>query len=793
MESWKNLSEEDTRNIYITPALTKKWDLETQIRSEVYFTAGRIIVRGNMSTRAFDNSKKNPKPGKKADYILYYNSSKPIAVVEAKKYDLEVGTGMQQAIEYAKTLDLPFAYSTNGKGFLEHDMLNGSEREISMDNFPSPDDLWYRYKIAKKITDEEERIINEPYYFAPGVNKPRYYQTIAINRTCEAIAKGKNRILLVMATGTGKTYTAFQIIHRLKQAGLKRRILYLADRNMLIDQTMAQDFQPFTNVMTKVENRKMDSSFEIYMALYQQLTDGHGLDIFKQFKEDFFDLIIVDECHRGSAAEDSNWKKILEYYKSATQIGLTATPKETNEISNIQYFGDPIYTYSLKQGIDDGFLAPYKVIRVNLDKDIAGYRPEAGKRDVYGNIIEDEETYYQADMDKKIIIDERTQTVAKRVTEFLKKSDRYSKTIVFCIDIEHAERMRQALIKENNDMVAENPNYIMRITGDNQIGKAQLENFIDVEERYPTIVTTSKLLTTGADCKTCKLIVIDSNINSMTEFKQIIGRGTRIREDYHKTYFTILDFRNASRLFSDPEFDGKPICIKQVNPGTEMPNDSEIGEDVGGDENLGHNIEGTGSTIPNIEKETERRTKLHVNGVEVNIFNEIVSYYDKEGKIVTESLRDFSKKSILTEYASLDDFLHKWNSTDRKQAILDELKEQGVLIEELRKDVGIDDIGDFDLIVHIAYDKKPLTRYERVNNVIKKGYLYKYSEMAQNILKDLLEKYSDNNELELTDTRILELKPFDGYGSMFDIVDVFGGKEKYIKAVEELERELYAS
>ena len=785
MESWNNLSEADTRNIYITPALTKKWDIETQIRSEVYFTAGKVIVRGHMSTRA---------KGEKADYILYYNSSKPIAVVEAKKYDLEVGTGMQQAIEYAKVLDLPFAYSTNGKAFLEHDMLTGNEREISMDEFPSPGDLWYRYKVAKNISDEEEKIINEPYYFAPGVNKPRYYQTIAINRTCEAIAKGQNRILLVMATGTGKTFTAFQIIHRLKQSGLKRKILYLADRNMLIDQTMAQDFQPFTKVMTKVENRKMDSSFEIYMALYQQLTDGQGMDIFKQFSEDFFDLIIVDECHRGSAADDSNWKRVLEYYKSATQIGLTATPKETNEISNIQYFGEPIYTYSLKQGIDDGFLAPYKVIRVNLDKDIAGYRPEAGKRDVYGNIIEDEETYYQADMDKKIIIDERTQAVAKRVTEFLKNSDRFSKTIVFCIDIEHAERMRQALIKENNDMVAENPNYIMRITGDNQIGKAQLENFIDVEEKYPTIVTTSKLLTTGADCKTCKLIVLDSNINSMTEFKQIIGRGTRIREDYQKTYFTIMDFRNASRLFSDPDFDGEPICIKQVSPDGEMPKDSEIDSEIYEDDPpVEINVGKTGTSIPNIEKKIERQTKLHVNGVDVSIFNEIVSYYDKDGKLVTESLRDFSKKSILNEYASLDDFLHKWNSTERKQAILDELKEHGVLIEELRKDIGIEDIGDFDLIVHIAYDKKPLTRYERVNNVIKKGYLYKYSEMAQNILKDLLEKYSDNNELELTDTRILELKPFDGYGSMFDIVDVFGGKEKYIEAVEELEKELYAS
>lgn len=778
----EQLSEEDVRNMYITPALTKKWSLEKQIRSEVYFTAGRVIVRGNMSAR---------KKGEKADYILYYNSSKPIAVVEAKKNTLSVGEGMQQAMKYAKILDIPFAYSTNGKAFLEHDFLTGKEREISMDEFPSPEELWNRYKIGKNLTLDEEKIINEPYYYAPGTNKPRYYQRIAINRTCEAIARNQKRILLVMATGTGKTFTAFQIIHRLRKAGLKKKILYLADRNMLIDQTMSQDFQPFSNIMTKVENRKMDSSYEIYMALYQQLTDGQGTDIFKNFQRDFFDLIIVDECHRGSAADDSNWRRILEYYSSATQIGLTATPKEDKEVSNISYFGEPIYTYSLKQGIDDGFLAPYKVIRVNLDKDLVGYRPEAGKTDVNGNIIDTDETYYQADFDKKIIIDERTQVVAKRVTEFLKNTNRYNKTIVFCIDIEHAERMRQALVNENSDMMLENPNYIMRITGDNQEGKDQLENFIDVEEKYPTIVTTSKLLTTGADCKTCKLIVLDSNINSMTEFKQIIGRGTRIREDFGKTYFTILDFRNASRLFSDPDFDGEPISIKVVKPGEPMPTEDEDKIENSGDDTKPTDKNNVDINHPG--KTVNTNTKIRVNGVDVNIYNEICSYYDKDGKLVTESLKDFSKRSILNEYASLNDFINKWNSTDRKQAILDELKEQGVLLDELRKDVGNEDIGDFDLILHIAYDKKPLTRYERVNKVLKKGYLYKYSEMAQNILKDLLEKYSDNNELELTDTKILQLKPFEGYGSPMEIVDVFGGKEKYIEAVEELEDELYAS
>lgn len=777
------LTEEDTRLMFITPALSDKWDIMSQIRTEVYFTDGRVVVRGNMTTRA---------KGLKADYILYYNSTKPLAIVEAKKYSLEVGDGMQQAIDYANVLDIPFAYSTNGKAFLEHDMITGKEQIIQMDKFPTPDELFNRYKLEKELSENEEKIINEPFYYSQGAKKPRYYQRIAINRTVEAIAKGdKNRLLLVMATGTGKTFTAFQIIHRLRKAGLKKKVLYLADRNMLIDQTMVQDFQPFKDVMTKVENRKMDSSYEIYMALYQQLTDGQGMDVFKQFKEDFFDLIIVDECHRGSAAEDSNWRKILEYFSSATQIGLTATPKETAEISNISYFGEPIYTYSLKQGIDDGFLAPYKVLRVNLDKDLVGYRPEVGKKDIYGNIIENsDEIYYQADFDKKIIIDERTETVAKRVTEFLKKTDRFNKVIVFCIDIEHAERMRQALVNENSDLVSENPNYIMRITGDNAIGKAQLENFIDVDEKYPTIVTTSKLLTTGADCKTCKLIVLDSNINSMTEFKQIIGRGTRIREDKDKMFFTIMDFRNATRLFSDPKFDGDPVSIKDINHEEEITIDDI--ENTDSTNNLS-NISTRESADVTFAEITESR-KIHVNGVEINIFNEYCSYYDKDGKLVTESLRDFSKRSILNEYASLNDFIHKWNEADKKQAILDELENQGVSLEALRKDIGNKEIGDFDLILHIAYDKKPLTRYERVNNVIKKGYLYKYSEIAQNILKDLLEKYSDNNELELTDTKILELKPFDQYsgGNPIKIVEIFGGKDKYIEAVKELEEELYA-
>lgn len=768
------LSEEDVKNIYITPSIdNKNWDIKTQIRMEVPFTDGKVIVRGNITARG---------TAKKADYILYTKANNPIAVVEAKKNTLQVGTGMQQAIEYAQILDIPFAYSSNGEGFLEHDMLTGKEKELQMDEFPTPEELWNRYKQAKEITADEEKIITEPYYYKEGEKHPRYYQRIAINRTTEAIAKGRKRLLLVMATGTGKTYTAFQIIYRLWKSKQKKKILYLADRNILIDQTMSQDFQPFGNSMTKIENKKMDSSYEIYMALYQQLTDGCGMDIFKQFKEDFFDLIIVDECHRGSAAEDSNWRKILEYFKSATQIGMTATPKETKEVSNINYFGEPIYTYSLKQGIDDGFLAPYKVIRVTFDKDILGYKPKAGQLDVNGNEIEDK-IYYGNDFDRKIIIDDRTKKVAEKITELLKNTDRYSKTIVFCIDIEHAERMRQALVNENSDMVKEDPRYIMRITGDNPEGKAQLDNFIDVEEKYPTIVTTSKLMTTGVDCKTCKVIVIDSNISSMTEFKQIIGRGTRIREDYGKNYFTILDFRNACRLFQDKDFDGDPETIMDINGDEPITPEKE--------KTIDENFEITDKGVRTPDDKIEVNEKIRVRGIDVEIFNEMVQYYDKDGRIVTESIRDFSKKSILNEYADLKSFINRWNNEEKKQVIIEELKEQGVLLDILRKEAGYKHISDFDLILHIAYDKKPLTKQERANNVMKRGYLYKYSDIAQKVLAMLLEKYQDDKLIDLTDPKILELRPFDEYGSPMKIVKEFGGKEKYIEAVDELENELY--
>lgn len=766
----KDMSERDICTKYITPALVKAgWDIKRQIREEVTFTDGRIIVRGNVTTRG---------KRKRADYILYYKSNLPIAVVEAKDNKHSIGDGMQQAINYADILDLQFAYSSNGDGFIEHDMKSGTEREISLEEFPSPEELWNRYKGIKKITPEQEKIITEPYYFAQGDKTPRYYQRIAVNRTIEAIVKGKNRILLVMATGTGKTYTAFQIIHRLRASGAKKKILFLADRNILVDQTKQNDFKPFQKVMTKVENRTMDSSYEVFLALYQQLSGAEDLEVFKQFSPDFFDLIIIDECHRESSKDSSAWRKILDYFSSATQIGLTATPKETKEISSSTYFGEPIYTYSLKQGIEDGFLAPYKVIRIGIDKDLEGYRPIKGKLDDYGNELEDRE-YNIKDFDKNLIIDDRTKVVAKKITEFLKKTDRFSKTIVFCIDIEHAERMRRALINENSDLVAENHKYVMRITGDNKEGKAQLDNFIDEDSKYPTIVTTSKLMTTGVDCKTCKLIVLENNIASMTEFKQIIGRGTRLKPDYGKEYFTIMDFRNVSRLFADPDFDGEPVIIYEPEEGDDIT-PPELDTDP-------YDTDGNGEGEFN-----DKHSKYRVSDVKVRVISERVQYYDKDGKLITESLKDYSKKNIKEEFEDLDAFLRKWNSEDKKQAIIEELVEHGVLLDALREEIGNPDIDDFDLICHIAYDKKPLTRSERVNNVKKRGYLYKYSDIAQKVLESLLDKYSSNRNVDLTDTKILELKPFEDLGNPIKIVKAFGGKKKYIEAIKELEKEIYA-
>lgn len=772
------MTEEDIKLQYITPAIEGAgWDKQKQIKMEYNFTDGRVIVRGNITQRA---------KRKKTDYLLFYKANLPLAVVEAKDNKHSLGAGMQQGIEYAECLDVPFVYTSNGDGFLEHDIKNGTEKELTLEQFPSPEELWKRYKGDIQMTDEQEKLIIQPYYFQMGDKTPRYYQRIAINRTIEAIAKGQNRILLVMATGTGKTYTAFQIIHRLWKSGVKKKILFLADRNILVDQTMTQDFKPFAKVMTKIEGKKLDSSYELYLSLYQQLAGDENKEPFREFKPDFFDLIVIDECHRGSAKEDSRWRRILEYFSNATQIGMTATPKETKDVSNINYFGEPIYTYSLKQGIDDGFLAPYKVIRVGTDKDLEGWRPTAGQHDIYGYEIDDRE-YNSSDYDRNLIIDERTNMVAKRVTRFLKDNDRFAKTIVFCVDVDHAERMRQALVNENSDLVAENSKYIMRITGDNNEGKAQLDNFIAEDSKYPVVVTTSKLMTTGVDCKTCKLIVLDSVINSMTEFKQIIGRGTRLKPDYGKEYFTIMDFRNACRLFADPEFDGDPISVVDID---DPPADEDDIPDGGKTTptGFGDSTSGSGSG-----DNSDPKHKFRVRGVEVTILNERIQYYDKDGKLTTESVKDYSKKNILGEYATLDEFLSAWNSEERKQAIIDELQERGVLLEALREASGNKDIDDFDLICHIAYDKAPLTKKERANNVRKRGYLYKYSELAQEVLNALLDKYMNEGISDISNIEILSNDPFRKFGNPMKIAKLFGGKKGYLQAIKDLQNEIYAA
>jgi len=787
------MTEADICRVYITPAIKNAgWD-DVLIKEQRTFTAGKVIVRGKVVERGKQ---------KRADYILYHsNKSKlPIAVVEAKDNKHSVGDGMQQALGYANTLDIPFVFSSNGDGFLEHDNFTGAERNLTLNEFPTENELWNRYCTEKGITAEEETLISEPYYFDESSKEPRYYQRIAINRTIDAIAKGQDKLLLVMATGTGKTYTAFQIIWRLWKSGLKKKILYLADRNILIDQTMTNDFKPFKKVMTKIEHKNMDTSYQIYMSLYHQLSGDENLEIFRQFKPEFFDLIIVDECHRGSAREDSRWRRILDYFSSATKIGMTATPKETEEVSNITYFGQPIYTYSLKQGIDDGFLAPYKVVRIGLNVDLLGYRPEAGKTDKDGNILSDEE-YEIKDFDRTIVIDERTQLVAEKITEYLKATDRFSKTIVFCVDIEHAERMRQALVNCNKDLCLENNKYIMRITGDNPEGKAQLDNFIDPECKYPTIVTTSKLMTTGVDAQTCKLIVLDNIFgdNGMTEFKQIIGRGTRINEVYGKMYFTIMDFRNASRLFADPSFSGEPVVIYEPQEGEPLVepegDTTDIDETDGTDSPLDGDNAST-ETVPPVIIEPPmppRARKVYVNNVPVVVLAERVQYYDKDGKLITENLKDYTKRNILSEFSTLEDFLTKWTSDEKHDAIVEELKEQGVLIEALREAVGNPDIDDFDLICHIAFDKKPLTKSERAKRVKQKGYFQKYSEAAQQVINALLEKYATDGIVDFEDTTILELKDFAAFGNPIKIAKLFGGIAQYQQAMRELKSQLYAA
>ena len=786
----KDLSEEDIKARYITPAVEQAgWD-KKQIRYEYAFTAGRIILRGNVTARGKQ---------KRADYLLFYKPNFPLAIIEAKDNNHLVGAGLQQAIEYAEALDVKYVYASNGDGFVEQDLITGDIRNLSLDEFPSPDELYHRYLSESNKSDVEEKVMLEPYYYVPGYKQPRYYQRIAVNRTVDAVAGGQDRVLLVCATGTGKTFMAFQIIYRLWKAGIKKKILFLADRNVLVDQTISGDFKPFGGKMTKVENKKLDSSYEIYLALYQQLAGDDGVEPFKQFKPEFFDLILVDECHRGSAKEDSAWRKILEYFSGATQIGMTATPVETKEASSQTYFGEPIYEYSLKQGINDGFLAPYKVIRIGLDKDLVGYRPEAGKLDDNGYEIEDRE-YNVKDFDRTLVLDERTKVIAKKVTEFLKKTDRFSKTIVFCVDVEHAERMRQALINENKDLWNENHKYIMRITGDNAEGKAQLDNFIDEDSKYPVIAVTSKLMTTGVDAKMCKLIVLDNNINSMTEFKQIIGRGTRLLEDYGKTYFTIMDFRNASRLFADKDFDGNPEVVIDIGGDDPIEPTGNL-EDTDNPENgdgSGNGSENTGNSGGSDDgwgngDDDDKPKKYYVKDVKVEVLSERVQYVDKDGKLITESLIDYTRKNILGQYARLDAFLKKWNEAQKKQAIVDELREEGVLLDAVREETGQTDIDDFDLILHLAYDKAPLTRIERINNVKKRGYLYKYSELAQKVLGTLMDKYASDGLKEIEETKILQLTEFQQFGSPMKIVKEFGGKAAYEKAVKELEDEIFSA
>ncbi|OME55201.1 DEAD/DEAH box helicase family protein [Paenibacillus odorifer] len=782
----KNLSEEDIKARYITPAITNAgWDIKKQIRLEYAFTAGRIILRGNVTTRG---------KRKRADYVLFYKNNFPLAVIEAKDNNHSVGAGLQQAIAYAKALDIYYVYASNGDGFIEQNLITGEVSELSLGEFPSPEDLYRRYLNDKNVTDAEEKVLLEPYYYVPNYKIPRYYQRIAINRTVDAVAKGQDRVLLVCATGTGKTFMAFQIIYRLWKAGLKKKILFLADRNVLVDQTISGDFKPFGGKMTKVENRTLDSSYEIYLALYQQLSGDDGEEAYLQFQPNFFDLIVIDECHRGSAKEDSAWRKILDYFSSATHVGCTATPIETKETSSQAYFGEPIYEYSLKQGINDGYLAPYKVIRIGLDKDLEGYRPEIGKVDKYGFEIEDRE-YNVKDYDRTLVIDDRTRVIAAKITEFLKKTDRFSKTIVFCVDIEHAERMRQALINANKDLYAANNKYIMRITGDNDEGKAQLEYFIDEESTYPVIAVTSKLMTTGVDAKMCKLIVLDNNFgdNGMTEFKQIIGRGTRLLEEYGKTYFTIMDFRNASRLFADPAFDGKPEVVLEIN-GNEPVIEPIIEEDFYETESHSHAsgiIETRGDYNTDAFNDNDKPKKYYIGDIVVKVLSERVQYLDKDGKLITESLIDYTKKNILQQYARLDDFLKTWTEAQKKQAIIDELKDEGVLLDAVREELGKTELDDFDLICHLAYDKPPLTKAERANNVKKRHYLYKYSELAQQVLETLLDKYADEGIKEIEETKVLQLKEFSKFGSPMKIVKAFGGKEAYQKAVQELENEIY--
>lgn len=765
----KAMSEEDIKLQYITPAITSKWDMG-KITMETQVTDGKINLKGNFVFRE--------KP-KRADYILYLNANNPIAIIEAKDNKHSVSHGLQQGITYAQMLDLPFAYSSNGDGFAEHDFLTGKERQFGLDEFPTEAELVARFKQESGMTPAQEAVIDQPYYSSQNTYPPRYYQRIAINRTVDAIARGQNRLLLVMATGTGKTYTAFQIVYRMLQSGLKRKILYLADRNILVDQSIQQDFAPLEKVIHKINVSKDDkstiTSHEVYFSLYQQLVGDDDKEHFSElFTPDFFDLIIVDECHRGSAKEESRWRRILEYFNSATQIGMTATPKETKYISNLSYFGEPIYMYSLKEGIEDGFLAPFKVI--NIMTDIGdGWRPRKGQRDIYGNEIEDR-IYTNSDYDYNIIIEDRIQQVASEITRYLKSTDRMAKTIVFCATEDAAERMRQALVNLNSDMVKENPDYVVRITGSDDYGKKKLDYFISVSAPYPVIATTSKLLSTGADCKMTKLIVLDEMIGSMTGFKQIIGRGTRLREKEGKTYFVVMDFRNVSRLFADPDWDGPIMIDPGFIPGGHTPPPGPGPVDPP-----------TPPNPPAVKPVVGR------DGCKVEIIHKTVSVYDANGKLLrNESIVDYTKENIRGEYASLDNFIRKWSKEEKKEKIREMLLERGIDLELMKADQNMADVDDFDFICHVAFDKKPLTRKERANNVKKRDFLSKYSGVAREVLEALLDKYMNTGIYEIEKTEILKLDPFLKLGKPAKIAGYFGGKAGYMQAVKELEEAIYA-
>ena len=770
----KQMTEEDIKTQYITPAITAKWNLQ-KITMETQITDGRINLKGNFAFRE--------KP-KRVDYLLYLSANNPIAVVEAKDNSHSVSAGLQQAMEYAKMLDLPFAYSSNGDGFMEHDFLTGKEREFGMDEFPSEEELVARYKNGRNggegITPEQERILEQPYFTSQNTYPPRYYQRIAVNRTVDAIAHGQNRLLLVMATGTGKTYTAFQIVYRLLKSGMKSKILYLADRNVLVDQSIQQDFEPLEKVIHKLNVAKDDktalTSYQVYFSLYQQLVGEDGQEHFSElFKPDFFDLIIVDECHRGSAKDDSAWRRILEYFSSATQIGMTATPKETRYVSNINYFGDPIYMYSLKEGIEDGFLAPFKVI--NIKTDIGeGWRPLKGQLDKYGNPIEDR-IYTNSDYDYTIVIEDRIEQVASEITKYLKTINRMAKTIVFCATEDAAERMRVALVNHNADMVQKNPDYVVRITGSDDYGKKKLDYFISVAEPYPVIATTSKLLSTGVDCKMTKLIVLDEMIGSMTEFKQIVGRGTRIREKEGKTHFVIMDFRNVTRLFADPDWDG-PVEIDPDYPPkkTSEPIDTQPGD----------------PPDPPEPPEPKVKPVVDKNGCRVEIIHKTVSVYDTNGKLLRqESITDYTKENVRGEFATLDAFIREWRQDPQKEKIRDMLLERGIDLELMKAEQGMEGVDDFDFICHVAYDKKPLTRRERAGNVKKRDFFGKYSGVAREVLEALLDKYMNMGIYEIEKTDILKLDPFLKYGKPSKISSYFGGKDGYMNAVRELADAIY--